>query len=237
MQYWSQIRQSFINSFEGAAFALFLIFLFSFALPVLYYLFRERWSGWRTRHHVQQSFLAKGLTPQQWDFLAEAIEVICPESPKRITENLAAFHVWLDSLPGIQDPDRERDDLLEGLEDIVFGLGRTVFVPGSSRDFTAGTTINLVSQDHNQTALPCTIIEVDEQGLTVSPLNKETQSVVSVGERVSLFCPRPEAMYHAICPVRATSKTGIRIAHAVHEDFTVRQLREFWRVDIELFSG
>jgi uncharacterized protein YqfB (UPF0267 family) len=233
MSYWSQVQLNFRGALEGSTFVLFLIILSAFTLPVLYFLFHERFKVWRCRYQLKARLLKRGLRMDQWFLLEKAIERICPEHPDRLHEHLAQFHVWLDTLSGIQEDNPILRELVTGLEEIVFGSSRTVIIPGSTRDFLPGTALNVVRPGSEQVAVATTVTQTDVHGITLSIRDKSEQKF-RAKEILSIFCPRPEAMYHASTLVQSVDDETIRIRHATHEAFVVRQLREFWRVDVDL---
>lgn len=233
MTFWHQIQGSFRGAFEGAVFAFTALIILGFGLPIIWYFFGESLRRRRRLDNVRQRLKSRGLTPSDWPLLAEAILATCPDHPERILDNGSLFHSWIDGLP---EGDREGADALariERIEELAWPAGSTVYVPQSTRDLVPGASLNLVRQGAKQDVVPGVIAEVRVDGLVLVRRSQDLP-VPRPGEEVNLYYPRPEAMYHAVCRVVEADSGRLRLQHAAAGQFKVRQLREHWRVDVDI---
>lgn len=233
MTFWHQIQGSFRGAFEGAVFAFTALIILGFGLPVIWYVFGERLRRHRRLSDVRGRLLERGLDSGDWGWLSEAIRATCPDNPQRILDNVSLFHEWVDGLP---DGERSRPEALarlDRIEETAWPGGATVYVPRSTRDLVAGASLNLVRHGDQQDVVPCVISEVRVDGLTLVKRSQELP-VIRAGEEVHLYYPRPEAMYHAVCRAAGAEGGRLQLLHAAAGQFKVRQLREFWRVDVDI---
>jgi hypothetical protein len=229
---WGQIASSFRGSFEGAMWGFVLFLLVAFLSPIVWHLVSRRFKHRRDLSGLQRRLRAKGITPQEWGLLEGAIRDTCPDDPQRLLDNVSLFHGWVDGLP---DLDKSPGLLasLSHIKEITYPDSHHVFVPHSTRDLVMGASLNMVLHKGGQEAMPCIVTEVTMESLRLSTRGSQPIHVRS-GEQISLFYARPEAMYHALVTVQSAAGGECRTAHSAKGQFKVRQLREFWRVDVDM---
>lgn len=230
---WQQIQQSFRGSFEGALWAFVLLILLGISLPILSHIWTERFQRFRKLRRIQRQFSAKGINPQEWRLLEDAIRSTCPENPDRLLDSVSLFHTWVDGLPDIDSAEPELLQTLQRIKEMAYPESGHVFVPHSTRDLSPGVSLNLGFHKGGQEVIPCIVVEVGMDGLRLSPRGSYG-SKGAPGEQLSLFYPRPEAMYHAVVRLKESPGGELRVSHAQQGQFRVRQLREFWRVDVDM---
>lgn len=233
MSFWQEIQQSFRGSMEGAAFAFFLLVLLGIGLPILYQLFAEQFRQRSRMRLLRRRMSREGLDDLDWQWVQRAVNETCPENPERILDSQSMFHTWIDGLEDMQDPDPELVKTLERIRDFIYVEGSGAVMPHSSRDLIPGASVNIVAKTGFQEVIPGIIAEV---GLDLLRIGKRGVPIPSIpaGSELSLFYPRPEAMYHAVCRVIESRPAELKLAHAQKGHFNVRQLREFWRVDVDI---
>jgi hypothetical protein len=230
---WQGIQQGFRGSFEGAAWAFLLVVALLLSLPLLSQLFGDRVRRARRLKRIQSNLNSKGIRPEEWNLLKDAIQSICPENPDRLLGSVSLFHTWVDGLPGIESAEPGLLATLQRLKEVAYAEPTHVAVPHSTRDLCPGTSLNLVHHKGTQEVIPCIVTAVDMEGLRLVPRVASAHRGLA-GEQVSLFYPRPEAMYHAMVTLKPAPGSELRTTHALQGQFRVRQLREFWRVDVDM---
>lgn len=230
---WQGIQQGFRGSFEGAAWAFLLVVALLLSLPLLSQLFGDRLRRARRLRRIQANLNSRGIRPEEWNLLKDAIQSTCPENPDRLLGSVSLFHTWVDGLPGIENADPGLLDNLQRLKEAAYPESTHVPVPHSTRDLCPGTSLNLVHHKGTQEVIPCIVTAVDMEGLRLVPRLASSHRGLA-GEQVSLFYPRPEAMYHAMVTLKPAPGSELRTTHALQGQFRVRQLREFWRVDVDM---
>jgi hypothetical protein len=229
---WQMIQQSFRGSFEGAVWLLILLVMAALLLPVLWHVATRQLGERRRLGRIRRRLQAQGLSSDDWRLVESAIAATCPGQPHRLLENVSLFHAWLDSLPEL-DQSPQLQARLGRIKELAYPDTPHVFIPHSTRDLVAGTSLNLVLHQTGQEATPCLVTEAGMQGLRLArrgtaPFRGKP------GDRASLFYPRPEAMYHAIVDLREVGEGHLLTSHCAPGNFKVRQLREFWRVDLDM---
>lgn len=230
---WQAIQESFRGSFEGALWAFALLVLLGISLPVLWHIWSERLLRHRSLRRIQRRLRAQGINSQEWSLLEDAIRSTCPDNPDRLLGSVSLFHTWVDGLPGIDSADPELLKTLQHIKETAYSPGSHVFVPHSTRDLIPGVGLNLVFHKGGQEVIPCIVTEVGMDGLRLTS-RVSLGGKGSAGDQVSLFYPRPEAMYHAVVRLKGGPGGELQVSHAQQGQFRVRQLREFWRVDVDM---
>jgi hypothetical protein len=230
---WQGIQQGFRGSFEGAVWAFLLVVVLLLSLPLLSHLFGERIRRLRRLRRIQTNLSTKGIRPEEWILLQDAIQATCPDNPDRLLGSVSLFNTWVDGLPGIDHAEPELLATLQRIKELTFPDTPHGLVPHSTRDLCPGTSLNLVHHKGGQEVVPCIVTEVAMDGLRLVPRQSAGHRGLA-GEQVSLFYPRPEAMYHAIVTLKTAPGNELRTTHAQQGQFRVRQLREFWRVDVDM---
>jgi len=230
---WQGIQQGFRGSFEGAAWAFLLLVALLLSLPLLSMLFGERLRRARRLKRIQSNLSSKGIRPEEWNLLKDAIQSTCPENPDRLLGSVSLFNTWVDGLPGIDHAEPELLATLQRIKELAFPDSPHGLVPHGTRDLCPGTSLNLVHHKGGQEVIPCIVTEVSMDGLRLVPRQSAGHRGLA-GEQVSLFYPRPEAMYHAIVTLKTAPGSELRTTHAQQGQFRVQQLRENWRVDVDM---
>jgi hypothetical protein len=229
---WQQIQESFRGSFEGALWSFVALVVLGIALPLGWHCGAERLAKRRKLGRIRRRLHAQGIGPEEWRLLESAIQSTCPENPDRLFGSLSLFHTWIDGLPEVESAPPELMASLARIKELAFPDSGHIFVPHSTRDLLPGASLNLVAHRGGQEVIPCIVTEVSMEGLRLARRAGGVSAGLP-GDQVSLFYPRPEAMYHAV--VRLLEGAGeIRTGHALQGHFKVRQLREFWRVDVDM---
>jgi len=229
---WQAIQESFRGTFEGALWGFILLVLVAFGLPIVWHLSAERLQRRRRLLKIRRRLRARGLGQEEWRLLESAIQAVCPEHPSRLFDSLSLFHSWMDGLPDLeQSPDLMAT--LARIKELAYPDSHHIFVPHSTRDLVAGVSLNLVLHRGGQEIIPCIVTEVSMEGLRLGRRGSGAMSGAP-GEQVSLFYPRPEAMYHALVRLQSVAGSELRTSHTLQGNFKVRQLREFWRVDVDM---
>lgn len=229
---WGQIASSFRGSFEGAMWGFILFLMVAFLSPIVWHFMSRRFRHRRDMAGLQRRLRAKGISAQEWNLLEGAIREVCPDDPKRLLDNVSLFHGWVDGLPDL-DKSPELMASLSRIKELTYPDSHHVFVPHSTRDLVMGASLNMVLHKGAQEALPCIVTDVSMEGLRLSTRGSHPIHT-SAGEQISLFYPRPEAMYHALVKVQSVAGGECRTGHSAQGQFKVRQLREFWRVDVDM---
>lgn len=230
---WQQITQSFRGSFEGPFWAFALLILLAISLPIAWHFGSERVKQRRQLGRLRRRLSAKGIGPAEWALLESAIQSTCPHNPNRLLDSVSLFHTWVDGLPDIEASPPELIASLTRIKELAYPDGGSIFVPHSTRDLVPGASLNLVVHQGGQEVVTCMVTEVTMGGLRLNRRGGGTL-VGLAGQQVSLFYPRPEAMYHAVVRVLDVDGADLRTSHTLQGHFKVRQLREFWRVDVDM---
>ena len=107
-----------------------------------------------------------------------------------------------------------------------------VHAPQSTRDLPPGVTINLARQGVAGQVATCLMVHNDLSSMRLKP-HSGSLSSIQAGDELSVYFPRPEAMYTAQCRVLSHGEQLV-LAHAGGDRFHTRQLREYWRVDVDI---
>ena len=129
----------------------------------------------------------------------------------------------------------EMIDCLENIRNELYHNKEAVAVPQSTRDLRMGVTLNLVRAHAGSVVHPCVVSGVDIRAMYLRSRGTGGLDVRS-GEIVSLYMPRPEAMYYTECEVLGPGEqpATIALSHSVRGSFKTQQLREYWRVDVDI---
>jgi c-di-GMP-binding flagellar brake protein YcgR len=235
MDYWQQIQMSFKNTSGGSPMVMAIVLLIAPVILVLISVVKYQLKVSKKNTSLRTGLKKEGLEEADLGIFYGAIDEICPGQPDKLLSDISLFHSWIDGLPNIHQASESLVTSLENIKTKVYKGHGGAYIPHSTRDLVPGTTVNLLRHNRGTELTACILQESTITGFAlVTKGEKEIE--VGPGEEVCIYYPRPEAMYQAICPVSGISpdKFTISLFHAVKGDFVVRQLREYWRVDVNI---
>ncbi len=219
---------------EGAVIAFSLLVILSIIFPIAYHLYAEHLKARNHRKNLKRRYIREGLLDKDWLLVERALDDVCPENPDRLLGNPSLFNVWLDGLDELSDPSAELLESIGRIHETLYHSHSGNLAPASTRDLLPGASINIVvHRGGRQDVIPGIVTTIGVQHIHIG--NRGSQMpLMPAGREVGLYYPRPEAMYHAACEVERSHPGELILKHAKQGAFKVRQLREFWRVDVDI---